>query len=423
MAKRKLTDKTIQNLTFSSPTTKGGKPRTQEDFFDDPASGGFPGLILRLSYGGTKNWRAMYYLNGKSRTYALGKYPVMGLAAARKAAREFLADQNSFLAKPKKQETFADVVVDYLESDIRARKVITAKVIEQRINKHLLPYFRDLPFVAIRRDKIAKRIDAIKAKHGASMAGGVRQIMQTMCGWYMDERAEDYQSPFPARYHGRRRKELYASKPRERVLDTDDELRAFWQATGELGTYGDILRVLLLTGARRTKVATMRWEDIDDEGLWRLPRDDREKFNVGAIRLPAVVLEIINRQPRFKNCPYVFPGKRGRTPFNEWGQYSKLLLAAERRYMPSMEPHTTHDLRRSFATRAGAIGIPRDIGELCLGHLLGSKVERTYRKNRPEAEIQAAFQTVADHIMAVVGRPPPNNVVRLGARNHKSSVA
>lgn len=421
MAIAHLTDTSIKRLTFT--LRDDGKERTQEDFFDDPAKGGFRGLILRLSYGGTKSWRVMFYLNGRSRTYALGKYPVMGLAAARKAARDFLANQNAFLAKPKKQETFADVVADYLENDIRARKVITARVIEQRINKHLIPYFRDLPFTAIRRDKIAKRIDAIKAKHGACMAGAVRQLMQTMCAWYMDERAEDYQSPFPARYHGKRRKELYASKPRERVLDSDDELRAFWQATGELGRYGDLLRVLLLTGARRSKVAEMRWQDIDSEGLWRMPREEREKFNVGAIRLPDVVLEIIHRQARFKDCPYVFPGKRGRTPFNEWGPYSKLLTAAERRAMPHIEPHTVHDLRRTFATRAGSIGIPRDIGELCLGHVIGSRIERTYRKNRPEAEIQAAFETVANHIMAIVGMPPPNNVVRLGARNHKSSVA
>ena len=42
------------------------------------------------------------------------------------------------------------------------------------------------------------------------------------------------------------------------------------------GTFGDIIRLLLLTAQRVGKVGTMKWADGKD-GVWTMPREPREK--------------------------------------------------------------------------------------------------------------------------------------------------
>ena len=63
---------------------------------------------------------------------------------------------------------------------------------------------------------------------------------------------------------------------RTRVLD-DNELRIIWQQAIANGTFGAIVRILLLTAQRREKVATMRWQDIDLTATGTTRRRKREE--------------------------------------------------------------------------------------------------------------------------------------------------
>ena len=51
-------------------------------------------------------------------------------------------------------------------------------------------------------------------------------------------------------------------RKRDRVL-TDDEMRAVWAASDPGDTFGDLSKLLLLTGQRREKVVGMKWADVD----------------------------------------------------------------------------------------------------------------------------------------------------------------
>ena len=53
----------------------------------------------------------------------------------------------------------------------------------------------------------------------------------------------------------------------------DDELLAFWGATGELGyPYGPLYRLLLLSGLRLNEVADAVWSEFDlAKGIWTVP--------------------------------------------------------------------------------------------------------------------------------------------------------
>ena len=56
----------------------------QIDHFD----AGYPGLALRISYGGTRSWVYFYRWQGKQKRITLGPWPAVELAQAREAWRE-----------------------------------------------------------------------------------------------------------------------------------------------------------------------------------------------------------------------------------------------------------------------------------------------------------------------------------------------
>ena len=80
MPKKALTAASVERI---KPPTKG-----QVEVFDK----GYPGLALRISYGGRKTWSAFYRLNGKLHRISLGTYPAMVLAEACEAWRQARQD-------------------------------------------------------------------------------------------------------------------------------------------------------------------------------------------------------------------------------------------------------------------------------------------------------------------------------------------
>ena len=62
-----------------------------------------------------------------------------------------------------------------------------------------------------------------------------------------------------------------ASPPRDRVL-TEAEIVRFWRACDKVGEpIGQVLKLLLLTGCRRTELAGMRRDELGDDGTWTIP--------------------------------------------------------------------------------------------------------------------------------------------------------
>ena len=62
-----------------------------------------------------------------------------------------------------------------------------------------------------------------------------------------------------------------------------------WKVADELGAYGALLKVLLLTAQRRDKILTMNSAHIVDN-IWLIRTEKGEKGNAGTLVLPQVVL-------------------------------------------------------------------------------------------------------------------------------------
>ena len=85
-------------------------------------------------------------------------------------------------------------------------------------------------------------------------------------------------------------------KSRDRVL-SEDELARIWAASGVLGfPFGTLVRLLLLTGQRRSEVAGMRWQDLDfAEAVWRLPSTFTKNGVAHVIPLVPAVVAILQQ--------------------------------------------------------------------------------------------------------------------------------
>jgi integrase len=209
---------------------------------------------------------------------------------------------------------------------------------------------------------------------------------------------------------------------RARVL-TDAELREIWAALKD-DAYGDILRLLLLTGARREEVGGLRRSELDlARALITLPPERVKNKREHTIALTAPALAILKaRAPLIyddgSSCDLVFGrGKRG---FADW-QGSKADLderieavrkAAGQAAMPKW---VVHDFRRTLSTvMHDRLSIAPHIVEVILNHV-GHKagVAGTYNRAGYEDAKRVALHKWADHLETVVSGKPSVVVVKL----------
>src|SRR5262249_4529690 len=84
-------------------------------------------------------------------------------------------------------------------------------------------------------------------------------------------------------------------KPRDRTL-ADSELVAIWNACGD-DDCGRIVRLLILTGSRRTEVGGICFSELELEtGVWTLPAERAKNHRANTITLPPAALRIVRAQ-------------------------------------------------------------------------------------------------------------------------------
>jgi integrase len=199
------------------------------------------------------------------------------------------------------------------------------------------------------------------------------------------------------------------SNPKERSRDrilNDDELRAVWKQAN--GSFGAFVRLLLLTGQRREKVAAMRWQDIGIDGTWSIPAEDREKGNANRLALPEVALDIIKAQPRFASNPHVFAGRCD----SHFSGYSKSKAAFDAKV--PIAPWKLHDLRRTARSLMARAGVRPDIAERVLGHVIRG-VEGIYDRHSYREEKAQALRALAGLVLNIVD--PTDNVLALRSKS------
>ena len=260
MPKRALTAAAVDRL---KPPKSG-----QVEHFDT----GFPGLALRVSYGGGRSWVYFFRADGRQRRLTLGVYPAMSLAEAREAWRTARAavdrgdDPAAAKAEAKRREpdTVRSVGELFITRYAKPRNR-TADEVARMFELHLYPALGKRRIETVTRRDILDLLDAVETKASAARANRVLANVRRLFSWAMERGIIEASPVANVKAPGQERS-------RDRVL-SEDELRAFLRACERLGEpFGPLFRLLLLTGQRRDEVASAPWAEFNLPGaIWRVP--------------------------------------------------------------------------------------------------------------------------------------------------------
>jgi integrase len=373
MAKRQLTDRFC-----ASAKARDGELQT--DYFDTQCSG----LAFRVSKWGHKGWTLHYSLGGKRRRLTLGAYPSISLWAARTRADETKASiaegTNPSIVV---NETLQAICESYLSRE--GDKLRNTKWRKGVLDRHVYPALGARPIAEIRRSEIVRLLDAIEEGSGPSMATQTLSLVRKIMNWHAT-RSDDFVSPI---VRGMARTDR-SEQARERIL-TDDELRKIWSTNN--GIFGEYVRFLLLTAARRNEVAGMTWAELDG-GDWTLPAA-RNKTGVDLVRpLSRQAQAILKGLP--KAGEFVWSTHEGVKPIAGFTQFKRRFDAAS-----STNGWALHDLRRSARSLMSRAGVPTDHAERCLGHVIGG-VRGVYDRHEYHREKREAFEALAALVERIV---------------------
>ena len=203
---------------------------------------------------------------------------------------------------------------------------------------------------------------------------------------------------------------------RDRVL-SPGEIALVWRAAEALPSpYGPIIRVLMLTGARRDEVAGMGRGEIDAERLsWRLPKERSKNRREHTLPLSSVASAILAAQPIVEKSPFVFGGGRA-APGAFVIVKRKIDVEIARLNGDAAIPHwTIHDIRRSVATQLAALKIAPHVVEALLNHKSGTikGVAAIYNRYDYADEKRAALDAWARRLDVIVNPTAASNVVEL----------
>lgn len=331
--------------------------------------------------------------------HTVGSADVMGIDEARELSRSAIKRIKAGLppveAPPTPPDAFKIVAEDWLKRYVAKEKLRTQAEIQRCLGKYIYPHWADRDFTGIKRSDVSGLLDYVEDEHGSRQADVVLGIVRSIANWFTT-RNDDYVSPVVP---GMGRDNADA---RARILD-DDELRAVWKQAEANGSFGALIRTLLLTGQRRGAVLRMRWDDIDADGVWEIPIEEREKGNAGALKLPALALDIIKAQPKLHGNPYVFAASRGDGPLNG---FSRAKVAFDKRC--GVTGWTLHDLRRTSRSLMSRAEVRPDIAERVLGHAIGG-VKGVYDRYKYFPQKSDALLRLASLIDTIIN-PPADNV-------------
>jgi len=375
-----------------------------------------PGFGIRLRAGGKRTWIVQYRVGAKQRRLTLGTVKLadgsgtLGPAEARKAAQVRLAKvtlggdpQADKVAKQKEASNTLVAVVDHY---LLAKKPVLRPKSFVEVERYLQRYWKPLhnfPIARIERRDITARVGAIAAKHGPVAARHARTALSALFAWAMGEGYKIEANPVigtntPAQPAGR-----------DRVL-SDDELVEIWNACKE-GNYGRIVRLLIVTGQRRSEVGGMCRSELDlDRGIWFIPAARTKNKRPHVIPLAPLAVDIIKAVPEQVGRDCLF----GEGPHGYVG-YAKAKEALDRRVLAArkktgganvkpMAAWVVHDLRRTCATRMADLGVLPHVIEAALNHVSGHKagIAGVYNRSTYEREVKTALALWADYVRSLV---------------------
>lgn len=333
-----------------------------------------PGYGLKVTATGVKSFMAQGRVNGKVVNVTIGRFPLYTEDQARKRALSALqrmrdginpnAEKKAAVEAAKAEEaagvTLAQVCAAYLDRPGKLKQK-TKDEYQRHVDKSLAEW-KGLPIASITADMVVKRHreivqKGIDGKRGApASANSAMTVLRLLIKFASRQYRQADGSPLilynptdALHDHWAKlgtRTQRYIE--RDKVGETWNALTtARANAKNRADRHSvDLVRLLVLTGARRSEIAGLEWSRVDlKAGLFHLPdpKNGREVY----LPLSRQAVELLEQVERVKGSSFVFPSQRG---------HSKHITdprAAMQVVSDTVGRHLSlHDLRRSYTNIA-----------------------------------------------------------------------
>ena len=385
-------------IRFTDKTLRGLKPDPSRrvDYWDSLLSG----FGLRLQPTGIRTFFVGTRINGKYRRITLGRYDLLSLADARVKAKAILVDAHAGvgpeLRKKREEKGTFGAVAEAFITDF-AKKHRTRDEMQRKINVDLAEW-HDRQIAEITRTDI-KELLRIKARSAPVSANRLKSLISKIFTWALKEEIIGASPALSLDPPGGKEDD----RQRDRVLNAS-EIKKVWRAFDSMGyPFGQLFKLLLVTGQRRGEVGGMKWGEIGDEG-WRLPNERAKKGKGHLVPLSSLAKEILSDTPQIGE--YIFRSRKDQ-PLQGWSN------AKERAdELAGIAEWHVHDLRRTFATTTRSLGVDRLVVSKLLNHAEAGTT-KIYDRYAADPEKTAAMERWANRLREIISGAPTSNVVQM----------
>lgn len=378
--KRKLTDRFLDSIRA---------PEAGRETYSDTVRAG-----LHLRVGPSKrSWMYEKRVHrGPKRKHSLGTWPVVSLADARSMSLEIQAEaelgvdrvanaasaQREAERKSATEKSVDDVLAKYEQLKLSNLRTGQERARELRKALHIT---LSRPIADLSRATLQDAIDAKIEAGRLVYANRIRAYLRAFTKWA-------YGREYLAEDVGQRIDAASTEAPRDRVLSLG-EVRAVYQATFELGPiWGPIIRLLILTGQRRSEIAKLKWSAVNlSETRLVIAGSETKNGKPHITHLaPAALAEISARQ---REGEFVF-STTGITPVSGLSKAKRRLDAILGNEVCNWR---LHDLRRAMATYLASANVAEGVVDRIQNHSASgsapSAVARVYQQSDllPQREI------------------------------------
>jgi len=377
---QKLTDALVKSLP--------APPTGNKVFYDSEVKG----FGCRVTAKGARAFILNYRTRaGRERRYTIGSHPDWKTGAARERAKDLKKridvgeDPMAAVEADRHAKTVADMCDRYEEEHLPKKRPSSEKSDKSMIRRFVLPEFKHLKVAEVcfsDVDGLHRKITKAGKRYQANRAIALLHKMFALAirwGWRTDNPAKGIE----------RNQEIR----RTRYLSGAE----LGRLTVVLATYEDqqaanVIRLLLLTGARRGEVLSARWDQLDlTAGIWVKPGSQTKQKTEHRVPLSAPARQLLAelREKAGEHALYVFPGRGGKDHRQEIKKaWRDLCIAAEivtvetekdakgRERVIVTPSARLHDLRHTYASVLASAGLSLPVIGALLGHTQPQTTQR-----------------------------------------------
>lgn len=364
------------------------------------------GLYLEVLPAGGKYWRWKYRYLGREKRLAIGVYPAVTLAQARRdrdRARELLnSGQDPVQAKQdakaalhaKHASTVEAVAREWFEQWRGARSARHADAVLRRLEADVFPQIGRKPLADVTAPQLVAMAKAIEARGALEVAKRALQVSGQVFRYAVAHGLIERNPAADVR-------PADALKPRRKVNYARLDARELPQLLRDIGGYAGAeqtrlaMQLMALTFVRTSELIEARWSEFDLKAAeWRIPAARMKMRTPHIVPLSRQALAVLARLRELKGLSdLLFRGERD----HERPMSANTILAALHR-MGYRGRMTGHGFRGIASTILHEQGWRHELIELQLAHQERDQVSAAYNHATHLQERRRMLQAWADHL-------------------------